>query len=347
MQKKKLRLIGLAILAGFSVIFAWITFDQSKHREVFKVGRIVFSPDGHLLALSATINQTSRVAVFDAATKKQAAELDPNPHAWAFRFSADGTTLITWAKDAVLYWDTRTWKVTKQFKLTALPDVHSINLMPDEKTLVFLRGHAPESITVWDAWKDGEIFSIPLLGNSLYKTAISPDGKLLALTPMDYPTGKVVGLARRKIVFDFISEPRGKFSWWTSFIAAFSPDSTALAVGDGYSSEEQLAEYVISIWDLRNNKRQKMLRGQKYGFTSLAFSPDGRLLASGSGVIPHRGELKVWSLSDEKELFSLTVHSPVHCVAFSPNGKTLAYGMSGKIGGFEFVNVDDLYKAEK
>ena len=164
---------------------------------------------------------------------------------------------------------------------------------------------------------------------------------------MDYPTGKVVDLARRKIVFDFTPEPRGKFSWWTSFIAAFSPDSTTLAVGDGYASEEHLAEYVISIWDLRHDKRRKILKGQKDGFSSLAFSPNGRLLASGSGRIPYRGDLKVWNVSDEKELFSLTVDSPVRCVAFSPDGKTLAYGMSGKIGGFEFVNVDDLYKAEK
>jgi len=54
---------------------------------------------------------------------------------------------------------------------------------------------------------------------------------------------------------------------------------------------------------------------------SLAFSPDGRTLASGS----HRGEVKLWDVATAQELFSLVGHTgAVLCAAFSPDGNTLA-----------------------
>jgi WD40 repeat protein len=55
---------------------------------------------------------------------------------------------------------------------------------------------------------------------------------------------------------------------------------------------------------------------------SVAFSPDGKNIASGSEDKP----IKLWNL-DGKELRTLTGHSnAVLSVAFSPDGKTIASG---------------------
>ena len=65
----------------------------------------------------------------------------------------------------------------------------------------------------------------------------------------------------------------------------------------------------------------------------MAFSPDGKRLASGSGddtnrYPPRPGEVKVWDAQTGQELLSLK-GTAVTSVAFSPDGKRLASSSSG------------------
>ena len=70
----------------------------------------------------------------------------------------------------------------------------------------------------------------------------------------------------------------------------------------------------------------KTLKGHSDIVWSVAFSPDGKTLAAGSGD----KTVKLWNL-EGKELQTLKGHSDiVYSVAFSPDGKTIATGSGDK-----------------
>src|SRR5436190_526057 len=63
------------------------------------------------------------------------------------------------------------------------------------------------------------------------------------------------------------------------------------------------------------------LKGHTDKVYSVAFSPDGKLLASGSAD----KTVRLWNPADGKEVKNLGAHgNSVYCVAFSPDGKLLA-----------------------
>jgi WD40 repeat protein len=73
------------------------------------------------------------------------------------------------------------------------------------------------------------------------------------------------------------------------------------------------------LWQLSHQGRRLTLRGHKGGVKSLAFVPDGKMLASCGG-----GELRLWDSATGKQ--QETVLSGVGCTAISPDGKILAAG---------------------
>jgi WD40 repeat protein len=79
------------------------------------------------------------------------------------------------------------------------------------------------------------------------------------------------------------------------------------------------------------------LRGHSAWVNAVAFSPDGQVLASGSGLIPRvmhgprmrpqpdANTVKLWDVDTGRELRALTGHADhVNALAFSPDGALLA-----------------------
>jgi WD40 repeat protein len=96
----------------------------------------------------------------------------------------------------------------------------------------------------------------------------------------------------------------------------FAPDGKTLAFAE-------------SLWvTLLDRDSGKTTAAQKHGNSvgSLAFSPDGKVLASGGTD----GLVKVWSVKPPKEKFVIDGHvGAVDSVQFAPDGKTLLTTGSG------------------
>ncbi|MGB3191704.1 MAG: serine/threonine-protein kinase [Limnoraphis sp.] len=81
----------------------------------------------------------------------------------------------------------------------------------------------------------------------------------------------------------------------------------------------------ITLWDVPTQRQIAALTGHSDLIRSVAYSPDGRILASGS----YDKTIKLWDVPTRREIATLRGHSnSVFSVAFSPDGRTLATGSS-------------------
>jgi WD40 repeat protein len=101
---------------------------------------------------------------------------------------------------------------------------------------------------------------------------------------------------------------------WADSFVVFSPDGNTLADAGGEG---------IVLWEvLTKQKRFSLPERHFYWRGGIAFSPDGRLLASSGNL---HETVRVWDLAKGLELEPFRGHrNSVNGVAFSPDGARLA-----------------------
>ena len=152
--------------------------------------------------------------------------------------------------------------------------------------------------------------------------AVSPDGKTFAtgghdqaVAVWDVSSGKVTSTLK------FEGPIKG---------VAFSPDGKKLAAVSDDSSHDGSTKPVpgngAGVFDLATANPLFRLEGHEGGVKSVAFSPDGKTLATGGADQSGR----LWDAATGKELRKFEGHAAaVEAVAFSPDGKTLATAGQG------------------
>jgi len=112
----------------------------------------------------------------------------------------------------------------------------------------------------------------------------------------------------------------GTFGGYCSALC-FSPDGALLAVAHYEHTPGMEPVFTMTLWDVENRRSVGEWHGHRAVVEHLAFSPDGRLLASGDEV----GVIKVWDVPRRQEAFALRGHTwGIRGLDFSRDGRRLA-----------------------
>ena len=155
--------------------------------------------------------------------------------------------------------------------------------------------------------------------------AFSPDGRLLATASMDQ-TARLWDPATGECLRTLTGHDH-----WVIGVA-FSPDGRLLATADsaapgdaGPLVEGAAPAQAARLWDPATGEHLRTLTGHDGWVNGVAFSPDGRLLATAS----RDQTARLWDLATGECLRTLTGHDrAVLGVAFSPDGRLLATASS-------------------
>ncbi|KUN98490.1 hypothetical protein AQJ67_27520 [Streptomyces caeruleatus] len=303
-----------------------MTAHESRHvlRSDQFVNSLTFSPDGRTLAtgtMEELYNPQPNVGItddlWDVTSGKPpytlADPIDPldpfDNHSgsdwYLAAFSPDRKTLATDDRNGAV----RLWDATSGRPLYKTADYDSLDFMifsPDGKTLAF--GDDAGTVRLWDTASRQTRASFHSDNASAAWVAFSPDGKSLGVVSESEDDLRIWDVATGKSRFTLKDAVEGTMM--------FSPDGKTLATGDGDGD----GDGTVKLWDMTTGKSRHLVT-DPLGLNSMAFSPDGEIIAIGG----EDGTVRLWDAASGQSRTMLRGHTAdVTTVVFSPDGKTLA-----------------------
>ncbi|MFE5021772.1 hypothetical protein ACFRAO_00195 [Streptomyces sp. NPDC056656] len=304
--------------------------DMSLSAQLSLVAHRMRPGEGTKTRLISAANSPLSAALNDLGNSVMAAAYSPDGHTLAVSLGlTDNSTVQLWNVIEPTH-----PTLLGQVRASATRSVESLAFSPDGHTLA--TGSMDESVRLWHITNPAHPTAIGQRlkpQGAVWSVAFSPDGRTLAAA-VDAASG-VEANARSGVWLWNVSDPADPEKLSRSDVGgpaqsvAFSHDGRIIAVGRSTNDEK---DYGFQLWNVQNPTRPKPLSTLHGAHTSLvnslAFSPDGHTLATGSDD----DTVRLWNITDPSHVSQvtdpkkpLTGHTgPVQAVAFSPDGHILA-----------------------
>lgn len=180
-------------------------------------------------------------------------------------------------------------------------------------------GNERGEVTLWDASNFEELRTLSGLDGPVYAIAFNGDSSQLAAVTND------AGERPKTVVWDVQSgETRATFSGHSDLVTALD-----LSGGENWGATAS-ADRTLKIWDAANGDELRTIEApaDQGWYSSLAFSPDGAVLATGS----YAGEVAFWNSATGERIGGFNLGGgTVLSMAYSPTGAQVA--VSTRDGG--------------
>lgn len=341
------------ILAAFVLVTTQYSQTRRPPREITTLTDVViamqFSPNGHLLAIARGSREDNRVDLWDTQSGNLLRTIKGFDGAvWSVSFSPDGKTLVTGsggihqekiaAKPSahngrsfteLKWWDPLTGELKQRLEMPD-EDMVSIAAMhsPDGQLLAIVENRRSPAIVMREnggSLRSGP--SEPALRSVPIQQSTTSEADLRIL---DARTGELRAKLKDGFASSQFPDLRGlsRSEFWSMFARQpprtmiFSPDGHLVA---GWNSSE------VRLWNSSTGAELLKIKKFKGLLTSIAFSPDGRLLAAAIVNISHKGnqvdvksELHTWEVASGAPGQVLPLATPVaSTLTFANNGQQL------------------------
>jgi WD40 repeat protein len=300
------------------------TVANLKHRS-FHLN--AFSKDGKK---AASLNPSNVMRIWDTETGEDITSWNPSGSFECLVFSPDGIHIAA-CGDVLNIWELTAGKL-KVVLRTPAAKMRTIDFSPDGRYII--SGDSSGNLRLWD-WELGNSQERTLEGHEYWvrTVAFAADGSLVASGAQDHGTN---------------AEPTGSVRFWDSKTGhptgqvltgdvrpsvsmAFSPDKRHLVSVD-WSGH-------MAAWNLSNGRIIKRMAG-RYSWqrsvsgdaarnAAVAFSADGNLIA-----LAFDTSLTLFDAQTHKPImdpWNQAVAAPIHALAFSPSGDSIAIACEKEI----------------
>ena len=306
------------------------TVTESRKARIWdaSTGKLTKTIDEHLPPIHTVFNKTQPAAAPDESQTENTPDAPPSileefdAVLESEAFTPDEGRIVTVFEDgSARVWDQRNAPANKILE-GHTGQIYTVTINPDSTRAITCS--VDKSIRVWDIAHGAHVQSLEDLPSGVWSVAYSSDGEKIGIGLHDNRVQ-----IRNTTDLELIAEMKQETIGWV-YAVVFNRDGTQIASCSGSLGK---------VWSSADGQQLFELKGHTDEVTSIDFSPDGSLIATGSSD----NTARIWDATKKGITLKTLQHDgAVNCVRFSKDGSQFVTGGLDKIGRVWDVTTGEL-----